>query len=117
MRNRSGHLWIAVVMIVGQTPSAMTHEPIARPSSTGRRTTNDDRFGSLWRSGCDVCWSDSDCDDPQAHCAAQGDAVWDVGRLGPVCLLGDVKRREGALPTVGLQVRNFNPSRHQHASA
>ena len=24
---------------------------------------------------------DSDCDDPQAHCAAQGDAVGDVGRL------------------------------------
>ena len=49
-------------MFVGQTPSAMTHEPIARPSkaqlvcSTGRRTTNDDRFGYLWR--CDWrCWS------------------------------------------------------------
>ena len=48
MRNRSGDLWIAVVMIVGQTPSAMTHKPIARPRkvqlvcSTGHRTTNDD---------------------------------------------------------------------------
>ena len=100
-------------MFVGQTPSAMTHEPIARPSkeqlvcSTGRRTTNDDRFGYLWRCGCDVCWSDSNCDDPQAHCAAQGDAVWDVGRLGLECLLDDVTSREGALPTVGLQVRNF----------
>ena len=53
------------MMIVGQTPTAMTHKPIARP----------------------------------------GDAVWDVGRLGLECLLGDVTRREGALPTVGLQVR------------
>ena len=48
MRYRSGDLWIAVVMIVGQTPPAMTHKPIARPRkvqlvcSTGRRTTNDD---------------------------------------------------------------------------
>ena len=49
---------------------------------------------------------DSDCDDPQAHCAAQGDAVWDVGRLGLECLLGDATRCEGALPTVGLQVRH-----------
>ena len=83
-------------MFVGQTPSAMTHEPIARPSkehlvySTGRRTTNDDRFGSLWRCGCDDCWSDSNCDDPQAHCAARGDAVGDVGRLRLERLLGDV---------------------------
>ena len=39
---------------------------------------------------------DSDCDDPQAHCAAQGDAVGDVGRLRLQCVLGDASRCEGA---------------------
>ena len=51
---------------------------------------------------------DSDCDGPQAHCAAQGDAVWDVGRLGLEFFLGDATRCEDA------QSR-FNPSLHQHA--
>ena len=41
---RFGDLWIAVVMIVGRTPTAMTHKPTARPGkaqlvcSTGLRT-------------------------------------------------------------------------------
>ena len=55
---------------------------------------------------------------PQAHCAARGDAVvkcWSNSDQSG--LLGDATRREGALPTVGLQARNFNPSRYQHASA
>ena len=53
MRYRSGDLWIAVVMIVGRTPTAVTHKPIARPRkvqlvcSTGRRTTNDDPLWDL----------------------------------------------------------------------
>ena len=68
MRYRSGDLWIAVVMIVGQTPTAMTHKPTARPRETP--------------SGMLV-------------------------ELRPECLLGDVTRREGALPTVGLQVRTL----------
>ena len=38
----------------------------------------------------------SNCDDPQAHCAAQGDAVGDVGQLRLQCLLGDATRCEGA---------------------
>ena len=65
-----------------------------------------DRFGDLWIAVV-RCWSNSNCDDLQAHCAAQGDAVWDVGRLEPECLLGDATRCEGALPAVGLQVRTL----------
>ena len=34
MRDRFGDLWIAVVMIVGRTPTAMTHKPIARQRET-----------------------------------------------------------------------------------
>ena len=35
----------------------------------GRRTTNAIPLWDLVDSSCDDCWSDSDCDDPQAHCA------------------------------------------------
>ena len=44
---------------------------------------------------------DSFCDDPQAHCAAQGDAVWDVGRLGLECLVGDAQPTTTALGPCG----------------
>ena len=50
---------------------------------------------------------DSNCDDPQAHCAAHGDAVGDVGRPS---------RREGAVASSWSARAHFDPSRHQHAS-
>ena len=57
----------------------------------GRRTTNAIPLWDLveMQKGMLV---DSDCDDPQAHCAAQGDAIGDVGRLRPQYLLGDASR-------------------------
>ena len=60
----------------------------------GRRTTNAIPLWDLveMQKGMLV---DSDCDDPQAHCAAQGDAVRDIGRLRLECLLGDAPRCEG----------------------
>ena len=74
----------------------MAHMPIARPSWSavlGDAQPNDDT--ALGPCGDAVVrgWSNSNCDDPQAQCAAQEDAVGDVGRLGPECLLGDVNMR------------------------
>ena len=52
----------------------------------------------------------SNCDDPQAHCAAQGDAVGDVGQLRLQCLLAthqDVRARKVALDSFTPRARGY----------
>ena len=56
-------------------------------------------------SSCDDCWSDSNCDDPLAHCAAQGDAVWDVGRLGLECPPGRRQHESAAITAFRALIR------------
>ena len=61
--------------------------------------THNKRDTALVTCGCTVvrCWSNSNCDDPQAHCAAQGDAVvrcWSNSNCNDACATHrDVKAR------------------------
>ena len=66
-----------------------------RLCDVGRRTTNATPLWDLVEMQLGML-VDSNCDDPQAHSAAQGDAVGDAGRLRLQCLLGDASRCEGA---------------------
>ena len=66
-----------------------------RLCDVGRRTTNATPLSDLVEVQLGML-VDSNCDDPQAHRAAQGDAVGDVGRLRLQYLLGEASRCEGA---------------------